>query len=136
MESTLFEGALFRGSTPTGQVHWTAYELCTKSLQTMNLRLVDREHTGGTWVYSRHTMKNGFSTRKKRRQLRKGQETESNLDFLLTAGHTSSLAASVFGSPALCRVSYSGKRGGEVKRISGRGWLRRRVVGGQIMTRG
>jgi hypothetical protein len=33
MESTLFGGALFRGSTPTGQVHWVAYELLHKTFR-------------------------------------------------------------------------------------------------------
>ena len=135
MESTLLEGALFRGSTPTGQVHWVAcYEPRTKrGFQTMDPRLVARAHTGGTWVYSRRTKKRVFSTEKK---CARRADDESNLDFLLTASHTTRLAASVFRSPALSCVCGSGKRRCEIKRIAVRRRLRRRVVRRQIVPRG
>jgi hypothetical protein len=109
------------------------HEPRVKGLQTIDLRLADRAHIGGTWVYSRRTRKTVFSTEKKAAARRPNDD--SNLDFLLTASHTTRLAAGVFRSPALGRVCSSGKRSWEIKSIAGRRGLRRRVVRRQIVPR-
>jgi hypothetical protein len=86
--------------------------------QTMDPRLVARAHIGGTWVCSRRTRKKGIEHQEKKAALRRVDD-ESNLDFLLTASHTTRLTAGVFWSPALGRVCRSGKRGWEFKSIAG-----------------
>jgi hypothetical protein len=102
----------------------------------MDSRLVDRAHIGGTWVYSRRTSKkNGIQHERKKAAARRADD-ESDLDFLLTTGHATRLAASVFRSPALGRVCGSGEWGWEIKSMAGRRRLGRRVVRGQIVPRG
>ena len=68
------------------------------------------------------------------RKRRAGEgDNEANLDFLLTASHTTRLASSVFWPSALSGVCSSGKRGSEIKRIAGDGRLGR-VVRRKIMS--
>jgi hypothetical protein len=84
-------GATGRGMRCDGKkAHWT-----------INPCLIARAHTGGTWAYSRHTE----GKKKMQFEHKVGMlpmvMTRTDLDFLLTTGHTACLAASVFWTSAL-----------------------------------